>query len=331
MVQQHQTPPRRHQGSRLLLAMAVSLALSLLVGVPELQQGQADASTARGATSRNYLGTWNYDMPDRVTMRNVATASCSPSNTKCSGTAQHGGSGSLFELPQIGYVTFSQAPDGAIVGHTDQGCTWRFEPRPRSLELTPPSQSCFNHVIGSGYTITRWSVTVLGRHERETIAAVSHLPIGDYDFLLGDGRRTKVPDKTPHAAIGQFVGSWTYDTPDPRSQVNIMTTQESGPGGVVVRHSPKHGVVTFTPHGSDALTARTKDGCTWTLAVRGNTAELAPAVQTCQRTNATVILRFWSIASDGRHQDSIITGAEDGGGQTSNFSLSIGALTKREG
>jgi hypothetical protein len=331
MIDQHQTTLRRRQGSRLLLAVAVSLALSLLVGVPDLRQGQVDASTARGSTPSNYLGTWNYDMPDRVTMRNVATASCSPSNTKCSSAAQHGRSSPSFKLPQIGYVTFSQTSDGAIIGHTDQGCTWRFEPGPRSLELTPPSQSCFNHVIGSGYTITRWSVTVSGRRERETIAAVSHLPIGDYDFLLGGGRRTKVPDKTPHTATGRFVGRWTYDAPDPRSQVNIVTTQESGPGGVVALHSPKHGVVTFTPRGSDALTARTEDGCTWTLVVRGNTAELAPAVQTCQRTNSTIIFRFWSIASDGRHQDTIIAGSEDGGGSTSNFSLSIGALTKQEG
>lgn len=31
-----------------------------------------------------------------------------------------------------------------------------------SLELSPPAQYCFNHNIGSSYTLTHWSVTADG-------------------------------------------------------------------------------------------------------------------------------------------------------------------------
>jgi hypothetical protein len=187
MIDRHQTSLQRHRGLRPVLAVILSLALSLLMGVPGLHPGQAGASGTQGAMANTYLGTWNYDMPDWVTMTNIATISCPPT---CIAPDRHRGAAPLLVVPQIGYVIFSQTPDGAIVGHTDQGCTWRFEPRPGSLELTPPSQYCFNHIIGSGYTITRWSVTVSGRHERETIVAVSHLPSGDYEFRLGDGRES---------------------------------------------------------------------------------------------------------------------------------------------
>jgi len=32
-----------------------------------------------------------------------------------------------------------------------------------------PGQSCFNHNIGSSCTLARWSVSVVGKHERENI------------------------------------------------------------------------------------------------------------------------------------------------------------------
>lgn len=51
---------------------------------------------------------------------------------------------------------------------------------------------CFNHVIGSSYTMTRWSVRFSGRHETEYITAVSHLPYGDFDFVLKNGTRSRV-------------------------------------------------------------------------------------------------------------------------------------------
>jgi hypothetical protein len=74
------------------------------------------------------------------------------------------------------------------------------------------------------------------------------------------------------------------------------------------------------------ITARTQGGCQWTLAALGNTAELEPAVQTCHLTGSTITLRFWSIASDGKHQVSVVAGVDKRGG---NFLLGIGSLTKQ--
>jgi hypothetical protein len=93
----------------------------------------------------------------------------------------------VLDVPQTGDIVFAAAADGTIVGRTDQGYTWRFAHQGDSLKLSPPSQFCFNHVIGSSYTITDWSVEVSGRHERESLTAISHLPTGDYQFQLSTG------------------------------------------------------------------------------------------------------------------------------------------------
>jgi hypothetical protein len=84
-------------------------------------------------------------------------------------------------------------------------------------------------------------------------------------------------------------------------------------------------------HRRGVQTARSEpaDGCRWTLAVQGNTAELDPATQTCQLATGTVTLYFWSAASDGEHEDSVMAGSKDLNGQTSTFYLYIGALTKQ--
>jgi hypothetical protein len=42
-----------------------------------------------------------------------------------------------------------------------------------------------------------------------------------------------------------------------------------------------------------------------------------------------VTLSFWSTASDGDHQNSVMAGSKDLNGQTSTFYLYIGALTKQ--
>ncbi|WP_066368562.1 hypothetical protein [Herbidospora mongoliensis] len=243
-----------------------------------------------------YLGTWNYDQPDRETMRNIAVIGATPP----------------IQVPQIGDIVFTRTA-GGVTGRTDQGCTWTFAVRPASLELDPPSQSCFNRVIGSTYTITKWSVTVSGHRERETIEAVSHQPNGDYSFRLDDGRRTRAAG--PGA---RFVGAWRYDPADPLTRVNILTTRYPDR----VTQTPQQGVVTFTKRRRDVLTARTEDGCQWRLTARGNTARLDPATQTCGGATLT----FWTVATDGRRQASILAGTGADGG---NFLLSVGGLTRQ--
>ncbi|MGS2640121.1 hypothetical protein [Streptosporangium sp. LJ11] len=73
-------------------------------------------------------------------------------------------------------------------------------------------------------------------------------------------------------------------------------------------------------------TARTENGCDWTLTARGNTAKLEPAVQTCRTALGTTALTFWTIASDGGHQASVMAGVDERGG---DFVLSVGGLTRR--
>lgn len=180
----------------------------------------------------------------------------------------------------------------------------------QDAELSPgKAQTCFNHVIGSSYTMTRWSVRFFGRHETEYIAAVSHLPQGDFDFVLGNGRRTRA--QTSPAAVRRFTGTWQYTPADPDTGVNIKTTVYPPPVGPV--KSALTGHVTFTSRRGDLISARTDDGCIWTLAVAGNTAELNPVRQTCTQGGTTTTMSFWSIASDGRQQVSIIAGTDPQG------------------
>ncbi|GAA4997590.1 hypothetical protein [Actinopolymorpha pittospori] len=221
---------------------------------------------------------------------------------------------------------FSKASDGRVVGRTDQGCTWKFKVDSDAMELDPAAQSRLNQYSGLTYTITRWSVTVSGRHESEIIEARSHRPTVDYDFVLANGRRTKAPEKSGPGAR-KFLGTWAYDAADPQSRVNIRVSRYQRPyGDEQVVESPQRGLVTFTRRRDHKIAAQTDDGCVWMLAVRGNTALLDPAIQTCTLPQSNVTLKFWSIASDGTNQTSFVTGIDERGG---SFVLSIGSLSKQ--
>ncbi|MEO3888427.1 hypothetical protein [Nonomuraea sp. B5E05] len=162
-----------------------------------------------------YLGTWNYDQPDRDTMRNIAQLTCPDTRPGCDSANPLAPPGSTWQIPQIGRIVFSKEPGGKVVGRTDRGCTWRFTARRDSLQLDPPGQSCENQVIKSGYTITNWSVTVSGRHERETIVGVSHNRRGEFDFVLKRGARTKAKEEPPAKVAKRFAGQWKYAPADP--------------------------------------------------------------------------------------------------------------------
>jgi hypothetical protein len=296
------------------------LVALVAAGVPA---GTAEASPPPDAGAHKYLGTWNYDQPDPATMRNIAVLSCPPAGNGCAWSPLP----LPLHIPQIGNIVFSAAANGRVVGRTDQGCTWTFAVTARSLELSPPGQSCFNHTIGSAYTLTRWSVTVAGRHERETIIGTSHQPTGDLVTTMHHGARTRVTGVGGFHAMARFLGAWTYDPASPQTFVNLLVTVPSGGGDPVV--SPVQGVVRVTSEHYGVIVAHTADGCRWTLAVQGNTAELDPAVQTCQLATGTVRLLFWSAASDGERQNAVMAGVKDLNGQQSTFYLYIGALTKQ--
>jgi hypothetical protein len=291
-------------------------ALAALTAAAPAQPAQARAAAMTApATVARYLGAWNYDQPDRQDMTNIAVITCPAGETSCAGAAP-------IRIPQIGYVVFSAGPGGTVVGHTDQGCTWRFAAQPGGLELSPAPQYCFNHVIGSGYTITRWSVTFSRQHEAEFITAISQLPSGNFDFTLQDGRRTKAPARP--GAEHRFTGDWRYDPANQQTGVNIQTIRY-GQGNVV--QSAVTGLIAITAGPAGLITATTGDGCRWTLAASGNTAELWPARQSCHLGRSTETLSFWSIASSAKHQVSIMAGINRDG---RSFLLVNGSLTRME-
>jgi hypothetical protein len=252
-------------------------------------------------------------------MTNIAVITCLAGEVSCASVPP-------IRIPQIGYVVFSAGPGGAVIGHTDQGCAWRFAAHPGGLELSPAPQYCFNHVIGSGYTITKWSVTFSGRHETEFITAISHLPSGNFNFILPNGSRTKAGNQP--TAEHRFTGDWRYDPANPRTGVNFETIRYPSPDGQgTAVESPVTGQVAVSDGPGPLIVAGTGDGCRWTLVARGNTAEQWPAQQTCRLGHTTETLSFWSMASDGEHEVSIMAGINRAGG---SFLLVNGSLTRME-
>ena len=189
------------------------------------------------AQESKYLGVWNYDQPNGETSENIAQLQCPA--PKGSPEGMHGFG---MMIPQIGNLTITNAADGHLKGVTDQGCSWTFKVGSSSAELEPASQTCFNKLIGSSYTITRWSIRVDGNQESETLMAKSHHQMGDCDFAMQTGKRTKAEDTD---SSGLFVGDWRYDTLDPKTRMNVaqkICGEESSKPAVV----PISGTVTIS-------------------------------------------------------------------------------------
>lgn len=232
-----------------------------------------------------YEGRWNYDYPDEATMTNMATS-----------TAQPDAKG-----PQFGDIVFTATDSEHVTGRTDVGCTWQFRTTADSLTLDPPGQLCHNPTSGYSYTMREWTVRVDGDHETESIRATSHHVDRDYEFTLDKGARTRVPEFDP-AAAPAFEGTWAYGQQTPQSGATVVLTENY----------------------ANRLTARTDNGCRWTLLARGNTAKLDPPVQTCTQADSAVTLRFWTITTRADHQLSLLTGTDSAG----DFIVS-GDLTRR--
>jgi hypothetical protein len=304
------TTARWHIRGLLLLAVAMAVA----IGVPQMRQAaatDAEAADAESAAVGKYLGRWNYDQPNRDTGTNIATSNV-PGRPK---------------VPAIGDIVFTAEGADKVVGRTDVGCTWRFKATRASLELDPASQLCHNPTSNVAYTISQWTVTVEGNRQTEKIIAKSHRPGDrDYDWELSKGARTKAEEYDPDATP-KFTGTWAYDPADEATGVNIRTTVRTAPDGTrIVEHSQEHGHVTITRDYGNRITARTDDGCTWSLVARGNTAQLDPSIQTCTRSATSAItIGFWTIATDGSQQASVMTGTDERGG---SFNLSVGSLSQ---
>jgi hypothetical protein len=273
--------------------------------------------TVAQAQDYKYAGIWNYDQPSASAGLNIGTIRC---------PATKGNGGFVLTVPQIGNLTLKKKEDGRLEGRTDQGCTWTFKDNGSSVELDPVPQSCFNKVIGSSYTMTRWSFQVDGNRQTESIDAKSHQPMGDCDFTLKQGKRTKAGDDD-FAAL--FVGAWEYDAPDARTRSNMLqSTQQGGEQHSAPEISPQKGVVAFSKTGDHTLTARTDDGCSWLLDDHGNTAVLL-SPQTCESAGSRITMNHWTIASDGEHQSSVMNMTQDAGGKIRIVLLAAGRLTKQ--
>ncbi|MFF3572167.1 hypothetical protein ACFYXQ_30740 [Nocardia jiangxiensis] len=287
--------------SKRLTAIA-ALTLAGLATAPAPADAVPGASAEMTGSVEKYLGTWNYDQPDHSERINIATMDLS---------------GYRPDIPQIGTVTFTRGEDNEVLGHTDQGCTWHFRPVGDALEMMSTTQYCFNNVIGSGYNIDRWRVTVHGDVERETLHANSYLGPGTFGFDLIDGRRTNAAAGTRADTARRFSGTWTFDrAPFP---ANAATNSYFVP--LPFTPAPMSGPVTFTPSAGSIVTAHTADGCNWTFQAHGNTAELSPATQICGPTSLT----FWSIAADVRHQTAILAGQD----HSIPFMVTSGSLTRK--
>lgn len=98
---------RRRRLAPRLVSLASALALVTAVTVVR-PPDQAAAAHPETAGQEQYLGRWNYDLPDRESLRNVIVIDLP---------------GSPLQVPQVGDIVFSKGADGTVIGRTDQGCT----------------------------------------------------------------------------------------------------------------------------------------------------------------------------------------------------------------
>lgn len=302
--------------TRLALLAAVVALFAVATAAPF---GSATASTGTHTNAAKYYGIWNYDQPNAATLNNIAVLECRDGSGQCDPQLPL-----PLRLPQVGWVVFSPGPNGTVEGHTDQGCTWNFTVHPTGLELSSTTQQCFNPAVGSVGNLTKWSVQVHGNRETEQIMAISHQPNGvDLIAPMASGSRTKVVHGQDNGwFVKRFLGDYRYDPADMHTLTNVVSTDK----GTVYS---EQGTVRFTAAHS-RIDAHTPDGCDWTLAVRGDTAELDPATQTCHTATGDRSLHYWALVTDdGQHMNGFSAGSTTAPGQPpTNTYLYIGALTR---
>jgi len=307
-------PKGNRPRARLLSGLVTLFALAATTSF-----GSTTATAEPDVNAQKYYGYWNYDQPNAATLNNVAVLDCPNGASQCDSPLPL-----PLRIPQVGWVLFSAGPNGTVNGHTDQGCTWNFTVSPTGLELSSTTQECFNENIGSGYNITKWSVQVDGNKEQEQIASISHQPNGmDLLASMNSGSRTRVDGEGESQYVQRFLGSYNYDQADFQTLTNVVSTDK----GTVY---PEQGTVQFTSKDKGRINAHTPDECDWTLAVRGDTAELEPATQTCHTPNGDSSLRYWALVTDdAKHLNGFLAGSTTSDGQPpTNTYLFIGALTR---
>jgi hypothetical protein len=322
------------------MALPFGLAVLLAIGVPmgvaaasSPPEASVSARLARTSISHSnpsarfgnkYLGRWNYDQPNLTTGNNVAVLACPAGGTSCNDPRLP----LPLSIPQVGWIDFYPGPTGTLYGHTDQGCTWNFDVTPTGLELSSQTQLCFNATIGQYYSIKQWSVQVDGNIEYEQIISQSVQPNGDILYTTmnfntkSKPSRYKVTGERNDSMANRFVGSFTYDPFSFQTLDNITVTDKGSA-------SPEVGVVRIDRVDGNRIVAHTSDGCSWTLDVQGNTAELLdPGTQSCRVGSNTLSFRYWAIVTDdGGHLSAFRSGYTFENGLTNNYTF-ISSLTR---
>jgi hypothetical protein len=268
-----------------------------------------------------FEGRWVYRLPDRSSGENVATL-------RCPGTAS--APASERSLPQLGDLTLRAVGAGVLEGKTDQGCTWRFEAHGARAEVTPAGQSCHNAVFDTAYTIDRWTLDLAddGGLAAEQLSATSHQPGMECAFELAKGSRVPAGDDSGASTTAGLTGSWAYGRPDPQTGANVAMVLCPDTDGAP-EFQPVTGSVRFTAKGLHGLEATGDDGCTWTLEAHAGAAQLAPAPQTCTRSDGTRETRsYWAIASDGQRQQEIWRAERTAGARTCVVVIAAGERRK---
>jgi hypothetical protein len=123
------------------------------------------------------------------------------------------------------------------------------------------------------------------------------------------------------AFAARFLGTWSYAPPDATGG----NLEQVSCAGSPPTFAPRVGSYSITRSAAGRVRVAADDGCEWTLDVRGNTAHLAPAPQSCP---AAGTLAFWSLASDGERAFAVMSGTRSAADASCDFLLATGKLTK---
>jgi len=143
--------------------------------------------------------------------------------------------------------------------------------------------------------------------------------------------------KLKHLAVGVFVastgcssetklaGTWNYDLP---AADGTNVAQLACPSGFALA-LPQIGSITFADTGG-RLTGTTDQGCSWTFASDGDSADLDPSEQTCfnQAIGSSYTLTRWHITVTGDRETEELAATSHQAAEDCTFALAAGRRTK---
>jgi hypothetical protein len=297
---------------RIPVIFVVSSFASLLVLYSSCAAHRVPGKDPVADMAASFEGTWNYAVPSLQNGSNVAYLNCPIAD---------GGIEPFLTLPQLGSLELKHQGSGVFMGHTDQGCDWRFVLKGDLLELSPVGQSCHNRVFDIDYDMNRWILELSGK---EQVNATSHNPQGDCSFELNQGKRVLADDRVP------FVGTWVMQKPDAKAKINMAQEYCSGSNGTTEMNTlAPANEIHFERLGQNSLEAVDSNGCRWSFEVRGNTAWLSSIPQRCSQPDGSALtLYYWSFASQEGHGFEILSGTRTSKGKTCGYVVTAAEMVR---